>query len=110
LTIICFLSEFRHKQLSVVCADAPPPGSYLQVLQQENALSLVLATLEPLDTRHMLLPVSFISRLITTAQEAFAVQYVQVCLTGAWFGWLLQLSGPFFLLYWPFCCLCWLVA
>jgi hypothetical protein len=53
------------------------------VLQQENALSLVLATLEPMDTRHMLLPVSFISRLITTAQEAFAVQYVQVRLAGA---------------------------
>jgi len=48
------------------------------VLQQEHALSLVLAALEPLDTRHLLLPVSFISRLITTAQEVFAVQYVQV--------------------------------
>lgn len=48
------------------------------MLQQEHALSLVLAALEPLDTRHLLLPVSFISRLITTAQEVFAVQYVQV--------------------------------
>lgn len=55
-----------------------PPGSYLEALQHENALSLVLSTLEPLDARHLLVPVSFISRLITTAQEAFAVQYVQV--------------------------------
>lgn len=38
----------------------------------------MLSTLEPLDTRHLLLPVSFVSRLITTAQEAFAVQFVQV--------------------------------
>lgn len=53
------------------------------MLQQQNALVLVLATLEPLDTRHLLVPSSFVSRLITTAQEAFAVQYVQV---GGWFG------------------------
>lgn len=38
----------------------------------------MLASLEQLEPRHLLLPVSFVSRLITTAQEAFAVQYVQV--------------------------------
>jgi hypothetical protein len=64
--------------LPATFSGAPPPSSYLQALQQEGALSLVLSTLEPLETRHLLLPVSFVSRLITTAQEAFAVQFVQV--------------------------------
>jgi hypothetical protein len=59
-------------------ADAAPAGSYLELLQQDNSLGLVLACLEQLEPRHLLLPVSFVSRLITTAQEAFAVQYVQV--------------------------------
>jgi hypothetical protein len=67
--------------------DAPPPSSYLQSLQHENALALVLGALEPLDTRHLLVPASFVSRLITTAQEAFAVQYVQVGVSEGVGGW-----------------------
>lgn len=58
-------------------ADGPPPSRFLQALQHENALPTVLTAAEPLDVRQLLLPASFASRLITTAQEAFAVQYVQ---------------------------------
>lgn len=65
--------------MRALLADAAPAGSYLELLQQDNSLGLVLACLEQLEPRHLLLPVSFVSRLITTAQEAFAVQYVQVC-------------------------------
>jgi hypothetical protein len=75
-------------------AGGPPPSSYLQALQQESALSLVLSTLEPLDTRHLLLPVSFVSRLITTAQEAFAVQFVQVRAVCMLYPWQAYWSGP----------------